>query len=73
MTLGKNPLKTLWEKQKVLVTGIIPKASFNFLVQQILLSASASNLDQSKILSFGAVKPSQSSVVKVLTKSILKT
>ena len=55
-------LKTLWEKEKMLVTSIfsfptmfstIPKTSFDILFKSFLSSANAFNLDLSKILSFG--------------------
>ena len=60
--LEKNRLmKTLWDKEKMLVTSIFsfPHISypsqniFIFSVTFILLSANASNLDQSNILLFG--------------------
>ena len=55
MTLGKNPLKKLWEKEKMLVTSIfstLPKPNFTFLSTLILLSANSFNLHKSKILLF---------------------
>ena len=55
-------LKTLWEKEKMLVTSIFSfshnvfypsKTNFNFSATFNLSSANAFNLDQSKNLSFG--------------------
>ena len=58
----RSPLKTLWEKEKMLVTSIftiptmfstIPKMNFNFSVPFILLSANAFNFNKSYMLLFG--------------------
>ena len=51
----RNLLKTLWEKEKMLVTSVLycSQNKFHFSVTFILLSANAFNLDQYKILSFG--------------------
>ena len=56
-------LKTLWEKEEMLVTSIfflfptvfstLPKTNFYFLVTFTLSSVNAFNSNQSKILSFG--------------------
>ena len=57
-----NLLKTLWEKEKILVTSIfsfptifstLPKTDFNFSVKFNLSSANAFSFDQSKNLLFG--------------------
>ena len=64
MTLTKKALKTLWEKEKMLVTSIFSfshnvlysilcKTNFNFLITFILSSANVFNLDQLKNLSLG--------------------
>ena len=51
-------LKTLWEKEKMLITSIfstmfstIPEPNLNFSFTSILSSANAFNMDRSKILS----------------------
>ena len=60
--MGKNHLKTLWEKEKMLVTNIFSFSNnvYNPIKDQIislspliLLSANAFNFDPSKILPFG--------------------
>ena len=61
-TLDSSLLKTLWEKEKMLVTRIfssshsvsaLHKVNFSFRVTFILSPANAINLDKAKILTFG--------------------
>ena len=52
----RSLLKTLWEKEKMLVTTMFStllNINFNFLATSILLSTNTFNSDVSKILSFG--------------------